>query len=198
MVAGTLDSAEPLWESRVSVRRRQIKERVERDRRWKAGHDAMKLGLKQIQDAISDMYTLYEALRQVGELNWPFDEDHRAALNMIDEKYRSPAKWKPPERLVHPCIGQNCVLCQSESLPAETSVVHLGLDDQPHDGRRADCKKCNYEVRELERQVVCDHFWQTGSSNVLDVCMRCGATRSHGANVEITVEGRSLETGAVP
>lgn len=43
-------------------------------------------------------------------------------------------------------------------------------------------------VRELERQVVCDHFWQTGIGNVPDVCMRCGATRPHGANVEITVE----------
>lgn len=58
---------------------------------------------------------------------------------------------------------------------------------------REDFDRLAERVATLEKQVVCDHFWQTGIGNIPDVCMRCGATRPHGANVEIqtTLETRT-------
>jgi hypothetical protein len=37
----------------MSVRRRRIKERIERDRKWRASFDALTMSLQQIQDAIT-------------------------------------------------------------------------------------------------------------------------------------------------
>jgi hypothetical protein len=38
-------------------------------------------------DVLSDIYKLYQSLREIGELNYPFDADHLKVLNAIDEKY---------------------------------------------------------------------------------------------------------------
>lgn len=75
------------------------------------------------------------------------DRTAAEVANELPAGETSTAKWKPPERLVHPCIGQNCVLCQSESQPAETSEP-LCLHGRPYSRGCTDCGRTRAPLSE--------------------------------------------------
>lgn len=72
---------------------------------------------------------------------------------------RTPGWTNPPHRshLCHACgciwrpadvptVGVRAISTRGkkDTWPAdETPVVHIGIDDQPHEGRREDCPECN-------------------------------------------------------
>lgn len=69
-----------------------------------------------------------------------------------------------------------------EKHATQTAVVHMGIDDQPHDGRRIDCVKCHSDetcdARDAARYRVVRVSRLTGET-IAHYCTECGTPDGH-------------------